>query len=119
MTKIIIDSNIAFRAILNIDSRISQILINGKSHYQFFAPETIRFELAEHKQKIIDIAGFTNETFMETFDLVFKNQKILGHGEVSAKHYQRGVELCAAIDLDDAVFVSVTEYLKSASEFRV
>jgi len=33
MNKIIIDTNILFSALLNTDSRIGQILINGKRYY--------------------------------------------------------------------------------------
>ncbi len=33
MTKIIVDTNIVFSALLNVNSRIGQILINGKNEY--------------------------------------------------------------------------------------
>jgi predicted nucleic acid-binding protein len=51
MTKIIIDSNIAFSAILNVNSRIGQIIINGFRHYDFYSPEYIRKEILEHQEK--------------------------------------------------------------------
>ena len=47
MTKIIVDTNIIFSALLNVDSHIGQILIHGKDYYEFYAPEYIRFELLE------------------------------------------------------------------------
>ncbi len=56
MTKIIIDTNIAFSAILNVNSRIGQIIINGFKYYDFYAPEYIRTELLEHQEKIKEIA---------------------------------------------------------------
>jgi predicted nucleic acid-binding protein len=52
MTKIIIDTNIAFSALLNINSRIGQILINGNRYYDFYSPEYIRSEIIEHQDKI-------------------------------------------------------------------
>ena len=52
MTKLVIDTNIVFSALLNLDSRIGQILINGGSYYSFFAPEFIRNEIIEHKTKL-------------------------------------------------------------------
>ncbi len=52
MTKIIVDSNILFSAILNINSRIAQIIINGSKYFHFFAPEYIRYEILNHKNKI-------------------------------------------------------------------
>ena len=49
MTKIIVDTNIVFSALLNINSRIGQILINGKNHYDFYSPEYVRLEIFKHK----------------------------------------------------------------------
>lgn len=51
MTKIVVDSNIVFSALLNINSRIGQILINGSKHYEFYSPEYIRQEIIEHQEK--------------------------------------------------------------------
>ncbi len=53
MTKIIIDSNIAFSAILNFNSRIGQIIINGSKYYDFYSPEYIRGKLWTGDKKLI------------------------------------------------------------------
>ena len=50
MIKIIIDTNIVFSALLNINSRIGQILINGKHYYDFYSPEYVRLEIFKHKR---------------------------------------------------------------------
>jgi len=52
MTKIVVDSNIVFSALLNTNSRIGQILINRKDYYDFYSPEYVRFEIFNHKEKI-------------------------------------------------------------------
>ncbi len=52
MTKIIIDTNIVFSALLNINSRIGQILINGNKSFDFYSPDYIRQEIFEHQRKI-------------------------------------------------------------------
>lgn len=51
MNKVVVDSNIVFSALINIDSQIGQILISGKRFYAFFAPEYVRIEVIEHKEK--------------------------------------------------------------------
>jgi len=38
MTKLIVDSNIIFSAILNVNSRIGQILLTYDNVYDFYAP---------------------------------------------------------------------------------
>jgi predicted nucleic acid-binding protein len=37
MTKLIVDSNIIFSAILNVNSRIGQILLTSDKFYDFYA----------------------------------------------------------------------------------
>jgi len=39
MVSIVIDSNILFSAILNLNSNIGQILITGQKFYDFYAPK--------------------------------------------------------------------------------
>ncbi len=51
MTKIIVDSNIIFSAILNINSRIGQILITGGDFYEFYAPKYLRHDIGNTKKK--------------------------------------------------------------------
>jgi len=43
MTKIIVDTNIVFSALLNTNSRIGQILINGKNRFDFYSPAYVKF----------------------------------------------------------------------------
>ena len=40
MTKIIVDTNIIFSALLNLNSRIAFILLNGGIYFQFFLQNT-------------------------------------------------------------------------------
>jgi len=50
--RITVDTNILFSALLNINSRIGQILLMGPRYYDFFAPQYIRIEILEHQEKI-------------------------------------------------------------------
>lgn len=113
MTKIIVDSNILFSAMLNINSRIGQILINGQEFFDFYAPKYVKTEIFEHQDKIKRIAGLTSEEFLEVYELVLKNVTILNHSILPRKDYKRALEYCQHIDLDDTIFVSFSEYLKA------
>jgi predicted nucleic acid-binding protein len=112
MTKIIIDSNIVFSALLNVNSRIGQILINGIKFYHFYSPEYIRFEILEHREKIKLIAKLTDNEFLETYELIMRNITILNHTLLPIKNYKKAEELCKSIDIDDTVFVAFTEFTK-------
>ena len=64
MTKITVDANIIFSALLNINSRIGQILISGKNYYDFYSPEYVRVEIFKHKEKIKSIGKLTDNEFV-------------------------------------------------------
>ena len=112
MNKIIIDTNILFSALLNTDSRIGQILINGKRFYDFYAPEYIREEIIEHKDKIKAIAKLSDDDFIELNELVLRNITILNHTLIPAHIYKKAEKLCETIDLDDTIFVAVAEFIR-------
>jgi predicted nucleic acid-binding protein len=112
MTKIVIDSNIAFSAMLNVNSRIGQIIINGHKHYHFYSPEYIRFEILNHQVKIKEIAQLSDNEFLEVYELIFRNITILNHSIIPKKFYIQAKELCGSIDIDDTAFVAFTEYIR-------
>lgn len=112
MNKIIIDSNIIFSALLNVNSRIGQILINGHKKFNFFAPEYVRFEIIKHQLKIKNFGKISDTEFLELFELVMRNINILNHSIIPTKFYTDALKLCESVDIDDAVFVAFAEYLK-------
>lgn len=113
MDKILVDSNILFSAILNVNSRIGQILLNGEEYYEFYSPKYVRTELLRHKSKIQKIAGYTDEEFLEVYELLLKNVTVLDHAILPEKDLKIALEYCKDIDLDDTIFVAFSEYLKA------
>src|SRR5690606_13759897 len=111
MTKIIVDSNIIFSAMLNLDSRIAQILINGGDLYDFYAPKYVRTEIWEHQDKLKKIAKLDDEEFIEVYELVLKNITILDHSIIPIEKYKKAAELCKTIDVEDTIFVAFSYFL--------
>ena len=112
MTKIVVDTNIVFSALLNTNSRIGQILINGKNHFDFYAPAYIKFEIFKHKEKIKSIGKLTDDEFLETYGLIVKNITILNHSIIPVEIYKNAELLCRDIDIDDTTFVAVSNFTK-------
>lgn len=50
--RIVIDTNIAFSAILNSNSRISKIILYPKSKLNLYSTDQLQYELAEHWSKL-------------------------------------------------------------------
>lgn len=110
--KVIVDTNIAFSALLNVNSRIGQILINGNRFYEFYSPEYVREEIFEHKLKIQTLANLDENKFIATYELVMHNINILNHILIPVDFYKRAEKLCSSIDIDDTAFVAVTDFVR-------
>ncbi|MCF8371489.1 MAG: hypothetical protein K9H64_07695 [Bacteroidales bacterium] len=50
--RVVIDTNIAFSAILNSNGRFAQILLRSKSGINFYSTEYLLFEINEHYEKL-------------------------------------------------------------------
>ncbi len=113
MNRIIVDTNIVFSALLNTDSRIGRILINGKNHFEFYAPEYLKYEVFNHKEKIKALGKFTERDFFEVYVLIIKNITVLNHSIIPETIYKKAELLCREIDIDDTVFVAFSYFTKS------
>lgn len=110
--RIVVDSNIIFSSLLNIDSKIGQLIINGSTIYSFYAPDFIRDEILEHSDKIKQLSKITDREFIEIFELVLRRIKILSPSLIEKEFYLQAYELCKSIDPNDTDFIAVTEFVR-------
>jgi len=113
MIKIIIDSNILFSALLNTNSKIAGIIINGQDFYDFYAPQYARTEILNHRNKIKKIKKLNDLEFLEIYELIFGYITVLNHSILPKKDFEKAFEYCRNIDVDDTIFVGFSEYLNS------
>ncbi|NGZ90198.1 PIN domain-containing protein [Psychroflexus maritimus] len=113
MIKLMVDYNIIFSAILNVNSRIGQILLTSDKSNDFYAPKYVRDEIFNHQGKLKNIAKLGDNEFLEVYELVLKNITILDHSIAGKSNYKKAFELCKDADLDDIPFVAFALYLKS------
>jgi predicted nucleic acid-binding protein len=50
--RIVVDTNIAFSAILNTDSRIARIILQSRARLNFYSTDLLLLEIEEHKNKL-------------------------------------------------------------------
>jgi predicted nucleic acid-binding protein len=55
--RVIVDTNIAFSAILNTNSTIARILLQPGSRLHFYSTDLLLIEIEEHKDKLKKISG--------------------------------------------------------------
>ncbi|MCC5922064.1 MAG: hypothetical protein JJU23_15415 [Cyclobacteriaceae bacterium] len=109
--KIIVDTNIVFSAILNSQGKIGQLIISGSKFFNFYTVRLLKDEIAEHKDKILKISGFTNEQFTKSYEIITKRITFVDEILISDNELIKSHALVADIDENDALFVALTNHL--------
>lgn len=112
MTKIVVDTNIIFSTLLNINSRIAQILINSSALYDFYAPEFLRIEIIKHKSKIQKLGNFSEDDFLELYETIMKHVTVINTSLISKSYFENAFNLCSDVDVNDTEFVATCEFVE-------
>lgn len=110
--KIIVDTNIVFSAILNSNSRIGKILLNSKTHFQFFTCSYLKVEIQRHHAKLLKLTKLTDEQLQELEELVTRHITFIDERLIPQKLLIKTEAQLKSIDPDDSVFVALTKHLK-------
>jgi predicted nucleic acid-binding protein len=113
VSKIIVDSNIIFSAILNSQSKIGQLILDGSRYFDFYSVSQLRLEILLHRSKIMKLSGYNENVFSEIFQLMVSKIKFIDDILVPDKKLKEAVHLVSDIDESDMIFVAMTEHLKA------
>ena len=111
-TKIIVDTNIVFSAILKPSGNIGKILIFPKRQVQFYSCDFLKTELLKHRLKLLDLSKLTAEKLDEVELLLTKNIIFINEGLLPAEIVFPTKEILADVDVHDTPFVALTKYLQ-------
>jgi predicted nucleic acid-binding protein len=111
--KIIVDTNIVFSAILNIDSKIARILLYSENQFEFYSCEFLKIEIAKHKNKILKITGYSEDDFYQVEYLITKNIRFVNHHLIDEVTIIKSEIMLKNIDIDDAPFLALSIDLKA------
>jgi predicted nucleic acid-binding protein len=110
--RVVVDTNIVFSAVLNTNSKIAKIILKPHSGLNFYATETLRDELFEHKNKLKKIAGYSETDFLKLSSLIISRVKFINVGFIPAKVLTKAASMMMSIDIDDTEFIALTEHVK-------
>ena len=110
---IVVDSNIAFSAMLNLNSKIGQILIKSGRLFTFYSVPQLREEVFSYKEKIQKIAQYTDSEFYEIADLVFHKIEFIDDVLIPKQELIKAENLVEGIDIDDTLFIALTNHLRA------
>jgi predicted nucleic acid-binding protein len=111
--RIVVDSNIVFSAILNTKSKIGQLIINGSRHFKFYTTELLKEEIGRHKHKLINLSGYTEAKYNETYQLLTNRLIFVDDVILTDNELKKAIVLVDGIDPDDALFVALSNSLSA------
>ena len=109
--RIIVDTNIAFSAILNTNSLIANILLQPKSRLHFYSTDLLLIEIEEHKNKLRQIAGYTEFELNKTISIITGKIRFIDANLIPSNILIKTQELLSNVDLDDIEFVALTAHI--------
>jgi predicted nucleic acid-binding protein len=111
--KIIVDTNIAFSAILNTKSIIGDLILNSDTIFQFWSCHYLLLEIDKHWDKLKQISKLDDNDLHESQRLVYKKISFIDEEQIPKIHRLQAFDLVKDIDLNDIVFVALNESQKS------
>jgi predicted nucleic acid-binding protein len=109
--RIVVDTNIAFSAILNTDSRIARIMMQSKSGLNFYSTDLLLLEIEEHKHKLKELAGYSDFDLHKTMKLITDKIRFIDARLIPASVLTDAQSLLESIDVDDTEFVALTTHI--------
>lgn len=86
--KVIVDSNIVFSGILNTESKIGDLLLNSQEEFKYYSCEHLKDEISNHKEKLLELSGYTEEEFESTRDLLYNCLTFIAEREIPFEYWQ-------------------------------
>lgn len=110
--RIVVDTNIAFSAILNTDSKIAGILLQPKTSLNFYSTEHLLNEIHDHKDKIQVLTDYSDSELERMIRLITNRIRFINVQLIPKIIYTNAEKLTADIDEDDCEFIALTDYIK-------
>ena len=111
--KIVVDSNIVFSSILNTQSNLGQILINGSRYFDFYTIDLLKEEIIKHQIKIQQIAKLDATQFQTIYQLITAKICFVDTILLSEDDLRKAMNLTTDIDENDSMFVALNNHLHS------
>jgi predicted nucleic acid-binding protein len=110
--RIVVDTNIAYSAILNTNSNIARILLQPRSRFHFYSTDLLLEEIREHKEKIISFANYSNEEFAIIVRLITSKIRFIDLNLIPKNILFSAENLVNDVDADDTEFVALTDHIR-------
>ena len=110
--RLVVDTNIAFSAILNTNSKIAKIILKPKSGLNLYSTDQLQIEIGNHWNKLKKISGYSEGELFKIVALINQRIKFINVELIPLKLLIKAENTVCDIDIDDAEFVALTEHIK-------
>ena len=110
--RVVVDTNIAFSAILNSNSRISKIILQPKSKLNFYSTDQLMTELVEHWNKLKKLSKYSEIDLHKAVNLITSRINFINVELIPKSLFLKSEKLTSNIDVDDTEFVALTEHIR-------
>ena len=110
--RIVIDTNIAFSAILNTNSKIAKIILQPKSKLNLYSTVQLEYELVEHWDKLKKISKYSEIELHKAVTLITSKIKFINVELIPKTLFKKAEKLTSDTDIDDTEFVALTEHIR-------
>jgi predicted nucleic acid-binding protein len=110
--RIVVDTNIAFSAILNTNSKIARILLQPKTSFNFYSTEHLLNEIHDHKDKIQELTDYSDSELDRMITLITNKIRFINVLLIPKIIYDNADKLTNDIDADDCEFIALTDHIK-------
>lgn len=110
--RIVVDSNIAFSAILNTNSKIAIILLQPKGRNNFYSTEQLLLEIKKHKKKLLEYSKCSEVELDRIITLITNKIRFINVRLIPQEAFKFAENLTNDVDVDDTEFVALTEHIR-------
>lgn len=105
-SRVVIDTNLIFSALLAETSAIREILLDV--WVTFYAPNFIIAEIFKHQRKILKLTKLNEVEFFTYFNRIIENVNFVPLSFISTESREKAYNLCLGVDLKDIPFVALS-----------
>lgn len=112
--KVVVDTNIAFSAVLNTNSKIGDLLFNSGELFTFYSCDHLQVELYRHKPKMLKVAKKMSEAQIDVaLLLVFSRITFINEHLIDELVWLAAEQIVQDIDINDTDFVALNDQLNA------
>lgn len=112
--KIVVDTNIIFSVILNLNSNIGDLLFNSDKYFEFYSCNYMRYEIQKHWIRLQKISKLSEEQLQISYTQVISKLKFINEEIIPIEIWLTSEDITKEIEIDDTDFVALTKFFKAS-----